>query len=304
MSEPLNNLLAALSAADCRPRQLGANWLASCPVHDDRKPSLSVSVGQDGCVLLHCFAGCSTQQVAEALGLRMSELFADHHSLTPRPKPRRPSAAPQAIRSLPVLNQERAFRLQELAIQTVLEGRADQWIARRGFTRDWLTCNPILGFVESAAIRGWTHSLINAWLIRIVDDEGRCIALKAHRESPPSGVPKCCWLPFGTQPPDDPRHGLSTFWPPITWLPKSEPVYLAEGELKAAALLCAGLYATSPTAGAGFKWPSWAVEQFRGRCVVVLYDDDAPGHSFRDNALAALNGSATQLRAVTFKDKT
>jgi hypothetical protein len=51
---------------------------ALCPAHDDRKPSLSVSEGDDGRVLIKCHAGCSTEDVVSGLGLRMSDLF-EHH---------------------------------------------------------------------------------------------------------------------------------------------------------------------------------------------------------------------------------
>ncbi len=34
-------------------------WRACCPAHTDRKPSLSISLGEHGQVLLKCFAGCS-----------------------------------------------------------------------------------------------------------------------------------------------------------------------------------------------------------------------------------------------------
>jgi putative DNA primase/helicase len=39
-------------------RRVGATWMARCPVHDDREPSLSVGVGKDGKALVHCHAGC------------------------------------------------------------------------------------------------------------------------------------------------------------------------------------------------------------------------------------------------------
>lgn len=40
-----------------------------CPAHDDRKPSLSVTLGRTA-ILLHCFAGCSNDDVIAALGRR------------------------------------------------------------------------------------------------------------------------------------------------------------------------------------------------------------------------------------------
>jgi hypothetical protein len=48
--------------------------MARCPAHDDQNPSLSISCGQDGRILLKCFAGCSTEAVVEALGLKFADL--------------------------------------------------------------------------------------------------------------------------------------------------------------------------------------------------------------------------------------
>ncbi len=54
-------------------------WMARCPVeaHDDRTPSLSIAIGQDGRTLAKCFGGCSIEQVAGAIGLSTRDLFAD-----------------------------------------------------------------------------------------------------------------------------------------------------------------------------------------------------------------------------------
>lgn len=50
-------------------------WLAKCPAHDDKSPSLSVRELPDGRTLVHCFAGCATADVLSAVGLRMADLF-------------------------------------------------------------------------------------------------------------------------------------------------------------------------------------------------------------------------------------
>lgn len=50
-------------------------WLARCPAHEDRSPSLSIREIDGGRILLHDFGGCSTEDVLAALGLTMSELF-------------------------------------------------------------------------------------------------------------------------------------------------------------------------------------------------------------------------------------
>jgi hypothetical protein len=50
-------------------------YTALCPAHDDRSPSLGVSVAEDGRVLLRCFAGCETQKVLDSLALTWEDLY-------------------------------------------------------------------------------------------------------------------------------------------------------------------------------------------------------------------------------------
>jgi hypothetical protein len=57
-------------------RQNGqGKWLAICPAHADKKPSLALKVVDDGKVLLHCFAGCAVHDVVAALGISLADLF-------------------------------------------------------------------------------------------------------------------------------------------------------------------------------------------------------------------------------------
>jgi hypothetical protein len=46
-----------------------------CPAHDDRRPSLSIDEGEDGRVLLKCFAGCEVDAILDAIGLQSRDLF-------------------------------------------------------------------------------------------------------------------------------------------------------------------------------------------------------------------------------------
>jgi putative DNA primase/helicase len=41
----------------------GATWMARCPAHEDRVPSLSISSGRNGKVLVRCHAGCDQRDV-------------------------------------------------------------------------------------------------------------------------------------------------------------------------------------------------------------------------------------------------
>lgn len=57
-------------------RKTGAqNWIACCPAHDDRSPSLTLHEASDGRILAKCFAGCSFDEVAEGVGLGYEPWF-------------------------------------------------------------------------------------------------------------------------------------------------------------------------------------------------------------------------------------
>src|SRR6476659_5098104 len=51
-------------------RKAGGAWMARCPAHDDREPSLSIRKGDDGKVLVRCHAGCDQERVIAALRSR------------------------------------------------------------------------------------------------------------------------------------------------------------------------------------------------------------------------------------------
>jgi len=53
----------------------GGNYMACCPAHDDRSPSLSIKQCDDERILLHCFAGCDVEDVCSALGLTLADLM-------------------------------------------------------------------------------------------------------------------------------------------------------------------------------------------------------------------------------------
>jgi hypothetical protein len=58
-----------------RVHRNGRGYTGCCPAHDDRSPSLSICEGDDGRILVKCFAGCTPEQIVAVLGLKMSDLF-------------------------------------------------------------------------------------------------------------------------------------------------------------------------------------------------------------------------------------
>ena len=63
----MNAETIAKALGGCRA---GAGWVAHCPAHDDRTPSLSVRDSTNGKVLLRCHAGCEQGRVIAALRAR------------------------------------------------------------------------------------------------------------------------------------------------------------------------------------------------------------------------------------------
>jgi len=55
-------------------QQAEGSWMARCPAHDDKEPSLHVSLKGEK-VLLHCFAGCSLDAICCALNIQPGNLF-------------------------------------------------------------------------------------------------------------------------------------------------------------------------------------------------------------------------------------
>lgn len=56
-------------------KQRRDGWIALCPAHSDKQPSLSISEAEDGKVLLHCHAGCRTEDILNMIGLTMADLY-------------------------------------------------------------------------------------------------------------------------------------------------------------------------------------------------------------------------------------
>jgi hypothetical protein len=95
---PIDRLLSRLEGV----KQTGADrWIARCPAHDDRRPSLGIRQTDDGRLLIHCWAGCSAAEIVHGAGLELADLFPErpeHH----RPAERKPwrDAGLEALRAL------------------------------------------------------------------------------------------------------------------------------------------------------------------------------------------------------------
>jgi len=62
-----------------RVRRSGNGYTALCPAHNDRTPSLSIRQGASCRILLHCFGGCPSAAILEALALDKREASNRHN---------------------------------------------------------------------------------------------------------------------------------------------------------------------------------------------------------------------------------
>ena len=67
----IEKIIEALESVKC----IGENqYMAKCPCHDDKKASLSITQ-KNNKILLHCFAGCNSENIVNSIGLTMKDLF-------------------------------------------------------------------------------------------------------------------------------------------------------------------------------------------------------------------------------------
>lgn len=91
------------------------SWTACCPAHEDKSPSLSVREGEDGRVLVHCFGGCSVDQIVGAVGMDMTDLFPPDSKRRDYPIEGKPSMKPAFFAS----DLMRIIHFEALVVQIV-----------------------------------------------------------------------------------------------------------------------------------------------------------------------------------------
>ncbi|WP_019223473.1 DUF7146 domain-containing protein, partial [Bartonella rattaustraliani] len=122
----------------------GHYGLAHCPAHDDGTPSLALTYGYNGQLLLYCHAGCSFKQIIKALkniGLFNTQAYFENaygHTL---------SFSKQFYADLKRAKQnaERARELWKQS-QTIKDSLAETYLRKRGIT---CALSPNLRFHDS-----------------------------------------------------------------------------------------------------------------------------------------------------------
>lgn len=202
-------------------KKSGSGWVARCPAHEDRNPSLSVTAAEDR-LLLHCQAGCTPDAVVQSLGLTLSDLFDEPLA----------SDKPEILETYDYTDAEGAVLYQVLRM------------VPKGFRQRRPDGNG-----------GWTWNL-----------EGQ-------------------------------ERVLYHLPQVLETVAKGGVVFVVEGESDANTLEEWGLTATTGSGGAG-KWlPSYS-ETLKGARVIVLPDNDAPGHKYAALIVDGLKGIAAKCMSI------
>jgi len=262
---PLELVLAKLPEA----KRTRKGWNVRCPVHEDRRPSLSIAEGDDGRALLHCHAGCTAEQITEALGLTLADLMppssAKRHGKTPNGE-RRPRHV-KAPAPVPT-GQGKSFETAHEAVAS---------LERRHGKRSRL----------------WTYQDAEGNLVGLVvrwdGDNGKDIR-------PVSRNGSNRWVIGGMAEPR-PLYGLPEL------LGKPDRVFVCEGEKSVDAARGVGLLATtSPHGSKSAAKADWA--PLAGREVVILPDADDVGERYASDVadLLATLSPSPKVKVVRLPD--
>lgn len=113
-------------------------WIALCPAHPDRSPSLHIREVDDGRVLIKCFAGCGAIDVLDSLSLNWSALFPENGH--------RPAPATQS--RIPSSDLLKIIREESLVVAIV----ASEMLSARTISEtDWHRLSVAVGRIESVA---------------------------------------------------------------------------------------------------------------------------------------------------------
>lgn len=93
----VSRILAGLRGVKSTGRD---RWIACCPAHEDRSPSMTVRVLPTAQILVHCFAGCEPGAILDALGLKFADLFPEPLTREYLPKIHAPFSALEALQCL------------------------------------------------------------------------------------------------------------------------------------------------------------------------------------------------------------
>lgn len=265
----LDDVREALQAAGhgIRPRGSEA-FMASCPLHTDHSPSLSVGwrentrAGRGGAVLLHCFScQAPAADIAAALGLRLADLFDNPVPAAAQSPTRAPR--PKAARRVSGLGPLPA------RITASREHAEHQWRRVRVYTYLTPTGTPVQQVIrEECTCTGQPHKQFR----QRYRDARQWVYRKPHGFTPVLYRP----------------NAIATAAKTGAW------IWVTEGEKDADTLTALGSLATTNAQGAA-NFPAELLDAFTRLNVAIVADRDLPGYQRALNLYERLHTRAAQV---------
>ena len=266
MNTAIDKVISALNARECRPKRSGTGFTSRCPAHEDRNPSLSVTEGTDGRTLVHCHAGCRVDDIARALGLEVSDLFANG----------------------PGGQSERSSRSKRI-VSTRNEAANPRKTASPRATSTWQAAMPPTLGTPSMF---WEYHNADGEIVQVVARWDRPDGGKEIR--PAAVAPGGGWLGRATPEPR-PMYNLPS-------VISADRLFVVEGEKCVDALISLGLTATTSSLGAkAADKTDWT--PLAGKQVIILPDHDDAGEDYaRDVTRLAAEAGAKSVSVVRLTD--
>lgn len=269
--DPVQAALDALRAIGKRVEtRSGGHYMAQCPAHPDRTPSLSVSRGNDGQALFTCFAGCRLSDILAELGMPSHAMFADYDP--------RGSATVTPIHTVRAWNpdgpqhqpkKEQTYRLQKVAY----------------FDYVWSDGSPCARVVKFDKIDTETGEFV-----------GKTFTQQRYDGEAETYLNRIGELNIPVYRADLVQAAV------VMGL----PIYICEGEKDADATKDAFKVVATTNPGGAKKWREHHTEALRGAShVIIISDNDQPGRDHAEMVRAALEpvvGSVVVKAAVMGKD--
>ena len=255
----LDGLLSLLGGAKQRR---GEEYICVCPAHPDHDPSLWIRENEKG-LMLKCRAGCSTDAICQALGIKMGQLFRDSRGGSPAPS--KPAAKPAA-------KPERLYGSYEEAYRSV--GRV---------------------------VKVYPYTNRDGKLLfevaRIMTPKGE----KTFRQHRPAD-PKKGTFPIIKSVPAEIREGALYRLPEVVdAIERGETVYVVEGEKDADTLADWGLCGTTCPGGAK-SWTRAHSERLAGADVVIVPDNDEVGEAHGQQVADSTIDLAKRVRLIHLRE--